>query len=422
LPAIWLTNCRKNIKNQEEFIIENHKVEENITKMDVVSIASSLVRIPSYSLLEKSESAVAAYIQELLSAQGITTQLQEVEPGRFNVTGTLKGTGGGRSLMLCGHTDTVPAYGMADPFSGRVENGKLYGRGSCDMKGPLAAMLAAFIGIKRSSIALPGDLILAGVIDEEQMGKGIEYLSQHGPFLDAAVIGEPTDMRLALGHKGLEWLKLTVFGKKVHGGSMEKGINAIAMASRFIERIYAEYTPLLNQRQHPMLGHPTINIGKIEGGDQPSTVPGICTLEIDRRWIPEESIEQVYEELSSILAELHQQDSRFNAELKSYFPSGDLLPHKPFCTEESDPLVQSAFRAMRQLSIENMSATVFPAWSDAGVLAAYTQAKCIVIGPGDLTLAHTSGEYIETQALEQAAQFYGELALDYCGKQGRAGA
>ena len=388
----------------------------------MVSIAADMVRIPSYSQLENSESAVATYIHELLCTEEIKTDLTEVEPGRFNVTGVLKGTGTGRSLMLCGHLDTVPAYGMDDPFSGRVEGGKLFGRGSCDMKGPLAAMLAAFIGIKRSGIPHQGDLIFAGVIDEELMGKGIEYIAQHGPFVDAAVIGEPTNMRLALGHKGLEWLKIDVFGKKVHGGSMDKGINAIAMASRLIARIYGQYTPLLKRRRHPMLGHPTINIGKIEGGDQPSTVPGLCTLEIDRRWIPEENIEQVYDELTSIIDKLHQQDPKFNAEIKGFFSTGELLPHKPFCTEENDPLVQSAYRAMRQTRYKKIKPTVFPAWSDAGILAAYTQTKCIITGPGDLTLAHTSDEFIETEDLERAAQFYGMLALDYCGRQGSSDA
>lgn len=390
--------------------------------MDVVTLASDMVRIPSYSLLENSESALAAYIHRLLQTEGIETELTEAEPGRLNVTGVLKGSGRGKSLMLCGHLDTVPPYGMSDPFSGMVEDGKLYGRGACDMKGPLAAMLAAFVGIKRSGTALQGDLIFAGVIDEEQMGKGIEFLAKHGPFVDAAVIGEPTDMRLALGHKGLEWLKIAVIGKKVHGGSMDKGINAISMASRLIARIYGQYTPQLKQRQHPLLGNPTINVGKIEGGDQPSTVPGLCTLEIDRRWIPEESIEQVYTELAAIITELHDQDPQFNAEIKGYFNSGDLLPHKPFCTDESDPLVQSAYRAMHHTGYRKIKPTVFPAWSDAGVLAAYTQAKCIIMGPGDLALAHTSEECIETKDLQRAAQFYGKLALEYCGRRGSSDA
>ncbi len=391
-------------------------MQEHISNIDVVKIASDMVKMPSCSLTECHESDVAAYIYDILCKEGISAMLTEAAPGRFNVTGIIGGTGAGRSLMLCGHLDTVPAYGMNDPYSGLVKGGKLYGRGSCDMKGPLAAMLAAIIGIKRSATLLNGDLIFAGVIDEEEKGKGVEYLARHGPFVDAAVVGEPTGMRIALGHKGLEWLKIEVFGKKVHGGRMNEGVNAITMAGMLIDRIHGEYTRVLNQRTHSVLGHPTINIGKIEGGDQPSTVPGTCMLEIDRRWIPGENLEQVYEELSAIIADLHRQNPKFKAELKSYFQPEELLAHNPFCTEETNPVVQSALNVMRKLGIGNLEPTVFPAWSDAGILSGFTQAKSIVMGPGDLALAHTSEEHIAIDDLEKAAQFYGALALDYCGR------
>jgi acetylornithine deacetylase/succinyl-diaminopimelate desuccinylase len=398
--------------------IDTHRaLQDHIASVDVVKLASDLVKIPSCWLTEHREKDVAAYIYDLLRKEGLPAEQTEAEPGRFNVTGLLKGTGKGRSLMLCGHLDTVPAYDMQNALSGLVRDGKLYGRGACDMKGPLAAMLAALIGVHRSGIQLQGDLVFAGVIDEEEMGKGVDYLAIHGPFVDGAVIGEPTGMRIALGHKGLEWLKITVLGKKVHGGRMELGINAIAMAGRLIEQIYHEYVPILNQRTHPVLGHPTINIGRIEGGDQPSTVPGNCTLEIDRRWIPAESLEQVYDELSAILTELQRQDPRFRAELTGYYPPGKLLRHSPFCTEETDPIVQSAQSSLKQSGFDNIQLTAFPAWSDAGILTGYTKARCIVIGPGDLALAHTPEEYIETQDLEKAARFYGALAVDYCGME-----
>lgn len=402
----------------EAEINQTQTVQDHIASVDVVKIASDLVKIPSCCLTEHRENDVAAYIDDLLCEEGIPAERTEAEPGRFNVTGTIKGTGRGRSLMLCGHLDTVPAYDMQDALSGLVKDGKLYGRGACDMKGPLAAMLAALIGIKRSGIQLQGDLIFAGVIDEEEMGKGVDYLAIHGPFVDGAVIGEPTGMRIALGHKGLEWLKITVLGKKVHGGRMELGVNAIAMAGGLIEQIYNEYVPILNKRSHPVLGRPTINIGRIEGGDQPSTVPGTCTLEIDRRWIPAESLEQVYGELSAILEELQRQDPKFRAELTGYYPSGKLLRHSPFCTADTDPIVQSAQSVLKQSGFENIQPTAFPAWSDAGILTGYTKAVCIVMGPGDLALAHTPEECIEIQNLEKAARFYGALAVVYCGSEG----
>ena len=393
----------------------NHSLLKYIANVNVVQIAADMVKIPSCSLSKNREKDVAEFIFNLLSKEGIQSELTEVEPGRFNVTAIQKGTGTGKSLMLCGHLDTVPAYDMSDPYSGLVKNGRLYGRGACDMKGPLAAMLAAFIGIYHSRIKIQGDLVFAGVIDEEEMGKGIEYLMKNGPFVDAAVIGEPTAMQLAVGHKGLEWLMVDVFGKKVHGGRMKEGINAIAMASKLINRLSEDYANILNEREHPILGSPTINIGRIEGGDQPSTVPGSCTLEIDRRWVPEETVAQVYQEISAIIEDLHKQDPKFNASVKSYFPSGELLPHEPFCTEETDPLVISAKITMSQSGFDNLTSTVFPAWTDAGILAAYTKTKCIVMGPGDLALAHTSNEYIETEELKKASQFYGSLVLNYCG-------
>ena len=384
--------------------------------IDVIQIASDLVKIPSCSQTRVRENDVSAYLYKILNDEGIPAEVTEALPGRFNVTGFLQGSGGGRSLMLCGHMDTVPAYDMQDPYSGLVEDGCLYGRGACDMKGPLAAMLAAFIAVKRSGVRLKGDLVFAAVIDEEEMGKGVDYLALHGPFVDGAVIGEPTSMRLALGHKGLEWIRVEVIGKKVHGGRMDLGINAITMVGRLIEKITNEYAPQLKTRLHPLLGQPTINIGRIEGGDQPSTVPGMCTLEIDRRWIPGESLEQVYRELEEIIYRLQKEDPRFKAEVRGYYPAEELLPHHPFCTEATDPLAVSALRSMKVVGLTSLEPTAFPAWSDAGILAGCTKTKCIVMGPGDLALAHTASEMIEVSELEKAAHFYGQMAMDYCEK------
>ncbi|NLT49114.1 MAG: M20 family metallopeptidase [Clostridiales bacterium] len=391
------------------------KIEDSIAEVDVVKIASDLVRIPSFSFMEDQERDVAMYIYDLFLKEGIETELVEVMPGRCNVTARLPGRGGGRSLMLSGHLDTVPVYDMEDPFSGEIIEGRLHGRGSCDMKGPLAAMIAAMIGIHRSDVTLQGDLVFAGLIDEEEKGKGVEHLVLHGPKTDAAINGEPTGMQPAIGHKGLEWIKIKVLGKKVHGGRMDEGINAIVMASRIIERIYDEYMPKLNQRKHPILGCPTINVGKIQGGDQPSTVPGSCIIEIDRRWIPEENLDQVYEELEEIIKDVQKEYPGFQAEVSGMFPPGELLPHEPFCTDEKDPLIRSVQRAFERISHPYEGVTTFPAWSDAGVMSSFTDMKCIVMGPGDLALAHSGNESIDVEDIRAAALIYGYLAYDYCG-------
>lgn len=387
----------------------------DIKEAEVVKIASDLIRIPSYSHTENQEKRVAEYIYNLLKEENIPVELKEVLKGRFNVTAYLKGEGGGKSLMLSGHLDTVPPYDMENPFTPVLKDGVLYGRGACDMKGPVSAMLLSLIALKRSGISLKGDVLFTGVIDEEEKGKGAEYLVKNGPFTDGAIIGEPTDMKIAVGHKGLEWIKVKVAGKKVHGGRMDEGINAIEMASKFIERIYDEYVPKLKERHHEILGQPTINIGKITGGDQPSTVPGECIIEIDRRWIPIEAREQVYEELNQIINDLKLEVPGFNADLSDMFTEDNLLSHKPFFTDKDDPIVKAAKEALTGKN-KNTEETVFPAWSDAGTIAAYTNTKCIIMGPGDLRLAHSKDESIKVKDLTEAARIYTEIIMDYCEK------
>lgn len=387
----------------------------DIKEAEVVKIASDLIRIPSYSHTENQEKRVAEYIYNLLKEENIPVELKEVLKGRFNVTAYLKGEGEGKSLMLSGHLDTVPPYDMENPFTPVLKDGVLYGRGACDMKGPVSAMLLSLIALKRSGISLKGDVLFTGVIDEEEKGKGAEYLVKNGPFTDGAIIGEPTDMKIAVGHKGLEWIKVKVAGKKVHGGRMDEGINAIEMASKFIERIYDEYVPKLKERHHEILGQPTINIGKITGGDQPSTVPGECIIEIDRRWIPIEAREQVYEELNQIINDLKLEVPGFNADLSDMFTEDNLLSHKPFFTDKDDPIVKAAKEALTGKN-KNTEETVFPAWSDAGTIAAYTNTKCIIMGPGDLRLAHSKDESIKVKDLTEAARIYTEIIMDYCEK------
>ena len=410
---------------------------ENISSAGLMELAAELVRIPSYSFLERQEEKVGEYIRDWFTDQGISVELTQVLPGRFNVTAVLKGNPNSdknqrmtKSLMLSGHLDTVPAYGMKDPFAGKisndtdsdVKNDLLYGRGACDMKGALAAMMVAMTSIRKTGIRLKGDLLFTGLIDEEEEGKGVEYLIKYGPFAQAAIIGEPSKMKIALGHKGLEWMKIQVLGKKVHGGKMEEGINAIVMAAKLIDKIYGCYTEELKKRHHPVLGFPTINVGRIEGGDQPSTVPGICTLEIDRRWLPSETREQVYEELKELINSLEKEIPGFQARLSDMFEGKDLLPHLPFCLEEEEDLVRAAKNALEiakgVLGAEELGAgelCSFPAWTDAGIIAANTDTKCIIMGPGDLALAHSEEESISTRELEEAAFTYALTAINYLG-------
>ena len=282
------------------------------------------------------------------------------------------------------------------------------------MKGPIAAMMAAMAAIKRSGTVLRGDLYFTGVADEEEQGKGTAYMIENGPHADGVIVGEPTDMRLSPGNKGLEWIGVTFKGKKVHGGRQKEGINAIQMASRFVNKVYDEYVPLLDSREYPVLGAPTINIGTISGGDQPSTVPDHCKIVLDRRMVPSETIEQVYEELRELGEELHREDTRFECEVRDVFDGLNLLPHLPFLTEDGDPIMTTVKDIYNDRGKE-IVIEPFPAWTDAGFISSQTHSKCLVLGPGKLKVAHSVDEYIDIDQMEEAAEIYAETALRYCG-------
>lgn len=398
---------------------------EELAKIDTAKLTSEMVRIPSYSFMEEQEREIACYIGDFFTAEGIDNEVIEIEPGRYNVTAKITGKhpDKARSLMLSGHMDTVPAYDFHDAFSGRIAEGKVFGRGACDMKGPLASMMAAMAAIKRAGIELDGDLYFTGVADEEELGKGVKYLIQHGPHTDGAIVGEPGEMVIQLGHKGLEWIEVRIEGKRVHGGDSKNGINAIQMASRFVNRIYDEYVPILETRRHPILGDPTINVGTIAGGDQPSTVPGECVMKLDRRCVPGESIAQVYQELEDIAQKLHEEDPRFRAVIRDVFEGANDMPHLPFATDPEDPLVLSVKQALccekalrhgEDLQQDTIPLSVFPAWTDAGFMKSQTDMTCIILGPGQLSVAHSIHECIEIEQLQKAAFVYAAAAIHYC--------
>ena len=383
-------------------------------KKDAVQLTKEMVEIKSYSFMENQEEEISKYILDFFTENGITSYRTEIVPGRYNTFAILKGedSENNPSLLLTGHMDTVPAYDFKEAFTAREDADYLYGRGSCDMKGALAAMMCAMVNIKESGTKLKGDLIFCGVADEEEAGIGTESLIKTGPEATYAVIGEPTKLEIALGHKGLEWIKISFKGKKVHGGAQKDGVNAIMMAGRFLHKLETEYLPKLEKRTHPVLGTATLNIGTITGGDQPSTVADKCIIRLDRRCLTDETIAQVYEELQAICDEGHEEDPKFEAEIRDVF-NGETMPHIPFCTDENSPLVKAAENA---LSREGMTPvlTCFPAWSDAGFMNALTKSECIVLGPGDLSVAHSIHEKISKRQLLSAVSVYEEMAREIC--------
>ncbi|MGN1414975.1 MAG: M20 family metallopeptidase [Anaerovoracaceae bacterium] len=384
------------------------------TKVDPIRLTMDMVAIPSYSFMENQEEAISQYILDFFLEHGFTAYRTEIEPGRYNTVAILEGTERetSPSLMLTGHMDTVPAYDFEKAFEPWEDAENVYGRGTVDMKGALATAMCAMVEIKESGTRLKGDLIFCAVADEEEAGIGTRSLIETGPEATYTVVGEPTDLHIALGHKGLEWIEVSFKGKKVHGGAQEEGVNAIMMAGRFLHKLETEYLPKLTQRTHPILGKATLNIGTIDGGDQPSTVADHCSIRLDRRCLTSETIAQVYEELQELIDQLHREDPRFEAEIRDVF-DGTTLPHIPFCTDVDCPVVKAAENALRASGAEPVL-TYFPAWTDAGFIQAGTNSQCIILGPGGVATAHSVHEYISKKQLRMAAEIYQSMAMEIC--------
>lgn len=390
--------------------------KEKVSAEEVANLAGELVKIPSYSGLKNQEEQVAEYIYSFFRREGIKTELKEVLKGRPNVYAVLKGKGEGPSLMITGHTDTVPPYEMTiDPFSGEIKDGRVYGRGAVDMKGPIAAMMMAMVGLKRCGIELKGDLVFAGAINEEEKSEGTEYIVNNGPRTDAAIVGEPTRLQIAAGHRGLEWLEIIIKGRATHGGTAKKGINAISKAAKFITKVERDLIPRLPERKHPLIGEPVLNFGVIQGGDQPSTVAGRCSIKIDRRWTPGETLEQVLKDFTDIIDELHSEDPDFNAEIKRIENNMATMDHYPMEIDLNHPLVKTLSGVTHEVLGCESDITSFPAWTDASLLSNFGNIPCVVFGPGDLARAHSAEEYIEIRELYSAYLIYALTAIQYCG-------
>lgn len=303
-----------------------------------------------------------------------------------------------------------------DPYKIKIADGNMYARGVVDMKGPLACMMLAMAAIKRAGIELAGDLIFAGVIDEEAKSEGTRALLKSGIKADAAIVSEPSNMQICVGHRGLEWFEFAFHGKTVHGGKQKEGINAIQKATMFINRLEEDLIPAIEKRTYPVIGSSSMNYGYIKGGTQPSTVAGECILQIDRRWIPGEKYNDVLNEYQNILDELHEKDPKFNADFKvmdiSYMD--EIFVHEVMDTKVEEDIVKVSQSAIAEATGKESEIVSFPAWTDGGLINSYAKIPTIVLGPGGLESAHSAAEYIEIDSLVPAVVIYSLIAAKFC--------
>src|SRR5437016_13758903 len=264
------------------------------------------------------ENQIGAAIANELRAGGLDVQLEPLAAGRSNVIGVVEGKQKGRSLMFCGHMDTVGVAGMETPFDPIEKDGRIYGRGSQDMKGGLAAMVAAALELSKSSGLPAGRLVLAAVVDEEYASIGADALVRTWKA-DAAVVGEPTDMKIAVGHKGFEWVEITTEGVAAHGSRPADGRDAIMRMARVLARLEKLDRKIQSRKPHPIHGTGSLHASLINGGRELSTYPDWCTLQMERRTIAGEPAKCAMIEVEQILENLHNEDSEFKGSTKFIF-------------------------------------------------------------------------------------------------------
>jgi len=396
---------------------KDHDIFEAIDRAAPIELLSTLVRIPSHPGVENQEAGVAEALAGFLEEGGLRPELVEVVPGRPNLMCTLEGRAPGRHLVLCGHTDTVP-LNQGNPghgFSGRIDDGRLIGRGAVDMKGAVAAMAAAMVALHRTGRLVSGRVTLAAVIDEETESLGAEHLVSSGFTADGAIVGEPTENQICIGHKGLEWLEIVFTGKAAHGGTPTAGINAIDAAASFVQRVRTGLLPEFGARADALLGPPTFNFGTVRGGDQPSTVAASCVLTADRRSVPGENFELMCAELESILAAVEAEIPGLGTELRRLPGGMATLEHVALKTAPSEAIVEAVAAAYERVYGRAGMLGAFPAWTDGALLSAFAGIPTLILGPGDLAVAHSPEESVETAQVIEAARIYALTATEFCG-------
>jgi acetylornithine deacetylase len=361
---------------------------------DVIALLKELVAIDSVnpSLVPggAGEAEIAQRIAAQLRSFGADVEVREVAPGRVNVIGVIEARAPGRLLLLCGHSDTVGAEGMAAPFDPIERDGRLYGRGAQDMKGGVAAILAAARTIAEKNLLRAGKLVIAMVADEEHASIGAEDLvkmMKGAP--DAAIVCEPTDLAVGIGHKGFEWVDVETRGVAAHGSRPDDGVDAIVMMGRVLAGIEALDARLAAEPPHPLLGRPSVHASLIHGGRELSTYPDRCTLSVERRTVAGEREGILLDEVREMIRGLDA-DARLT------------FTRRPYLTPETCALLDLLPGPRTALSF----------WTDAAILGD-AGTPSVIYGPGGAGL-HGVEEYVRIDEVLTFRDVLIDVATRFC--------
>ena len=411
---------------------------------EVVRLAQDLIAIESHSGAPGREAAIGHFLVDWFHTRGIEAELAPAVGDRANVIAwhghpSLDTRAAGRTLLLNGHIDTVPAGAMKEAFTPRIEDGILWGRGACDMKAAVAAMCGVLAAVARSASAaelrhgtaasrsagfqlgpggpsadglgrscapLLGSLVFVGTVDEETGSLGVKRLVESGLKADYAVVGEPTSLRAAIAHKGACFIRIVLAGRGAHGSCPEKGVSAVSYGARIVTALEDELRPRLAKRTHSLLGASTVSVGRISGGTEPNIVAERCEIDVDRRTLPGES--DTVGEVQDVVAAICDGVEGLSHEVYETERTST-VPHVALGTAPDSPLALAAARACRSagLPADPVGVTY---WTDGAHLAA-GGIETLILGPGDIADAHGPNDHVVVADLVKAGEVYLRIAL-----------
>jgi acetylornithine deacetylase len=359
---------------------------------------------PAFTNGTTDERGIAEYLANECAALGMEVARYEAAPGRVSVVGRRRGTGGGRSLMLNGHIDTVAVDGMTDPFSGEIRGNRLYGRGAYDMKGGIAACLGAVKALGNERLA--GDVVIAAVADEEVASIGMSEVLRHVKT-DAAIVTEPTELAVCLACKGFCWIEVETEGRAAHGSRFDLGLDANMRMGRVLAGLDELEQSLRARPPHELVGPPSLPAAVLRGGTGTSTYAASCRLEIERRMLPAETEAAVLGEIQAIIEREAARDATFHARARPF------LTRDGFEARPDAPIVRTLMSTATRHLGATPQVTGASYWMDAALIARAGIDTAVIgaIGTG----AHAVEEWVDLDSVAQVATILADTARAFCG-------
>ena len=384
-----------------------------IRKKELVDLTIQLVQTPTENP-PGNEKVAAKFLKPLLSKMGFKIKTIISPERRWNLVAEKRWGRGGRTLIFNGHLDVVPAGSPSQwkhpPFQGKLYRGRIYGRGSSDMKSGIASFIHALSTIEHSRVPLhQSAVILHLVSDEESHGhQGMEFLTRRERIRgDAVLVGEPTGLQPVIAQKGALWVRILTLGKSAHGSKPHLGVNAVEKMMKLIERLH--FIPL--EKEHPLLGKPTLSIGTIRGGTKVNVVPDRCEIEVDRRLLPGERKEEVLKEIKEVLDSLRSEDPSFQYRMEEidYAEPSEVDPEKE--------IVKTGVEAIQSVMGKKPMLRGFSGFTDSRFYTNQCHIPTLIFGPGGVDQSHTTDESVEVEALVHAAHIYATILINYLSKE-----